>query len=122
MCRFASKQLTLHVCNLIFTTSNLAITTEVQLKQYRKEDFLIQCTEKPSLVITIIIAKGETQWLVHLKCWGQANLHTIHAESFCLNKDLHNTAVLVKDCGSPKTRKHTNVLFRDPKTTLVIME
>lgn len=65
MCRFASKQLTLHVCNLIFTTSNPSITTEVQLKQYRKEDFLIQCTEKPSLAITIIIAKGETQRLVH---------------------------------------------------------
>lgn len=39
MGRDASKQLTIHVCNLIFTTCNLATTIEVLLKQYGKKDF-----------------------------------------------------------------------------------
>lgn len=65
MGRDASKQLTIHVCDLIFTTSNLA-TTEILLQQYGKEDFLTQYTEELSLVSSIIIiAKKETQWLVH---------------------------------------------------------
>lgn len=64
MGRDASKQLTIHVCNLIFTTSNLATTTEVPLEQYGKEDFLTQHTEEPSLVIIIMIAKKKPQWLV----------------------------------------------------------
>lgn len=58
------RDATIHVCNLIFTTCNLATTIEVLLKQYGKKDFLTQGMEKPSQVIIIITPKGETQWLV----------------------------------------------------------